>query len=286
MEMNHPRLVSPWLLLVLAVTASCASAASRPAAPTAAPQKAASPHSAVASLAARIRAADYAADRPALAKLFEEMAPYTSGSLASRARYWRGFAMWRRALNGFNDNADKAELAADRRKGIEEFEGATALDPRFVDAKIADASCLVNLSVLSSGPERMEGYKRHRELLNEARKEAPANPRLAWVWGATLFYSPPEFGGGQTRAIEVYEAGLEAARRERVTDAVDPAWGEPELLMNLAFSNLNRATPDLDAADRHARAALRLVPTWHYVRDILIPQIQTAKGKAAATPKT
>jgi hypothetical protein len=283
---DHPRFSSPCLLLALAVTASCSSAGSRPAAPVTARQKAADPHSAVASLAARIRAADYAADRPALAKLFEEMAPYTSGPLASRARYWRGFAMWRRALNGFNDNADNAELAADLRKGIEEFEGAMAIDPRFVDAKIADASCLVNLSVLTSGPARMEGYKRHRELLDEARKDAPANPRLAWVWGATVFYSPPEFGGGQTRAIEVYEVGLEAARQERVTDSVDPSWGKPELLMNLAFANLNKTPPDLDPAERYARAALALVPTWHYVRDILTPQIQTAKRNAAGAPKT
>ena len=161
---DHPRFSSPCLLLALAVTASCASTGHRSAAP--ASQKAADPHSAVASLAARIRAADYAADRPALTKLFEEMAPYTSGPVASRARYWRGFAMWRRALNGFNDNADKEELAADLRKAIEEFEGGMAIDPRFVDAKIADASCLVNLAVLSSGPDRAQGYKRHRELLN------------------------------------------------------------------------------------------------------------------------
>jgi hypothetical protein len=272
------------LLLALAVTASCAS--SRAAAPAPTPQKAADPRSAVASLAARIRAADYAANRPALAKLFEDLAPYTSGLLASRARYWRGFAMWRRALNGFNDDADKAELAADLKRGIEEFEGAMAIDPRFVDAKIADASCIVNLAVLNSGPDRTQGYKRHRELLNEAREDAPANPRLAWVWGATVFYSPPELGGGQTRAIEVYEAGLGAARRERVTDTVEPSWGEPELLMNLAFANLNKTPPDLDAAERYARAALALVPTWHYVRDILTPQIQTAKRKAAGAPKT
>ena len=285
MEMRSlRRFSSPCLLLALAVTASCAS--SRSAASGATSQKSADPHAAVVSLAARIRAADYAADRPVLAKLFEDLAPYTSGPMAARARYWRGFAMWRRALNGFNDDADKAELAADLRRGIEEFEGALAIDPRFVDAKIADASCIVNLAVLTAGPERTEGYKRHRELLNEALKDAPANPRLAWVWGATVFYSPPELGGGQTRAIEVYEAGLGAARRERVTDTVDPSWGEPELLMNLAFANLNKTPPDLDAAERHARAALVLVPTWHYVRDILIPQIQTAKRKAAGAPKT
>ncbi len=36
------------------------------------------------------------------------------------------------------------------------------------------------------------------------------------------------------------------------------------------------------AADQYAHAALHLVPYWHYVRDILLPQIQEAKGKAKA----
>ena len=54
--------------------------------------------------------------------------------------------------------------------------------------------------------------------------------------------------------------------------------GEPELLMNLAWSNLNRTTPDLNAAEQDAHAALKLVPNWHYVRDLLMPQIRTAQA--------
>jgi len=50
--------------------------------------------------------------------------------------------------------------------------------------------------------------------------------------------------------------------------------------MSLAWSNLNRTTPDLNAADEDAHSALKLVPYWHYVRDILLPQIQKAKGAA------
>jgi hypothetical protein len=50
--------------------------------------------------------------------------------------------------------------------------------------------------------------------------------------------------------------------------------------MNLAWSNLNRSIPDLKAADEDAHAALQIVPYWHYVRDILIPQIQAAKVTA------
>ena len=54
---------------------------------------------------------------------------------------------------------------------------------------------------------------------------------------------------------------------------------------NLAWSNLNRTTPDLAAAEGYARSALLLVPYWHYVRDILLPQILAAKASAAAGPR-
>src|SRR5260370_37650936 len=49
--------------------------------------------------------------------------------------------------------------------------------------------------------------------------------------------------------------------------------------MSLAGSNFYRTAPDLAAAEQYARAALALVPYWHYVRDILIPMIETAKIK-------
>ena len=77
-----------------------------------------------------------------------------------------------------------------------------------------------------------------------------------------------------------YEKGLEAIRSQRKnsSDPLEPSWGEPELLMSLAWSNLNRTTPDLEAAQQEADSALKLVPYWHYVRDILIPQIRDAKG--------
>jgi hypothetical protein len=75
---------------------------------------------------------------------------------------------------------------------------------------------------------------------------------------------------------------LEAVRNHKrdVVDPLEPSWGEPEQLMSLAWSNLNRTTPDLNAAEQDAQAALKLVPYWHYVRDILIPQIRAAQAKA------
>ena len=82
--------------------------------------------------------------------------------------------------------------------------------------------------------------------------------------------------------LSCFSHGKERKLKGAVTDPLEPSWGEPELLMSLAWSTLNRATPDVNAADQYAHSALALVPYWHYARDILLPQIQTAK--AAAKP--
>jgi len=118
-------------------------------------------------------------------------------------------------------------------------------------------------------------------LRKEAEAAEPENPRLLWVLGPICWYSPPERGCSQDKAMEMERKGLEAARKQKqvTTDPLEPSWGEPELLAALAWTNLHRTTPDLNAAEQYARSALETIPYWHYVRDILIPQIQEAKKK-------
>jgi hypothetical protein len=50
-------------------------------------------------------------------------------------------------------------------------------------------------------------------------------------------------------------------------------------MTSLAYCYLNANSPDVNAAERYARYALEIVPYWHYVRDILLPQILAAKAK-------
>jgi hypothetical protein len=50
-------------------------------------------------------------------------------------------------------------------------------------------------------------------------------------------------------------------------------------MMSLAYCYLNGDSVDISAAERYARNALEIVPYWHYVRDILLPQIVAAKAK-------
>jgi hypothetical protein len=238
---------------------------------------------AIGKIVAQIQKADYEGNRVALQQLYANLEPFTADEkLASRVRYWRGFALWRRAINGFNDSADPKDLEHDLTQAVVEFKESAAKDPAFVDANIGTISCLGYLMYLSQGNTAriQELIGQSGPLVKAAKAADPDNPRLLWVLGPILWNVPPDRGGGQDKAIGAYKKGLEAARKIKGAhrDSLEPSWGEPELLMNLAWANLNQITPDLKAAEEYAESALELVPYWHYVRDILMPQIRNAKG--------
>jgi hypothetical protein len=238
---------------------------------------------AVETLVARIQRADYEGDRAALQRLYEQLSPRDSGNgpLGSRVRYWRGFALWRRAFNGFNESPPPADLARDLETAIREFDDAVRLDAGFVDAKVGAISCMQALASLSrNDPERIqELVPRFMQLFKESLAAAPDNPRLLWVYGAQQWYNASQGRGDQETAKATYLKGLGLARKQKTDGPLEPAWGEPELLMSLAWSSLNAATPDAQAAEEYARQALTLVPHWHYVRDILMPQIRGRKDR-------
>jgi hypothetical protein len=75
-------------------------------------------------------------------------------------------------------------------------------------------------------------------------------------------------------------AERDGAGKSAAGNPLDPSWREAELLMSLGWSELNRSKADLEASEKYARSALALVPYWHYVRDILLPQIGKAKAVA------
>lgn len=244
-------------------------------------------------LVAQILRADYEGDRTALQRLYQELTPLANDKkLGAKVCYWRGFAQWRRALNGFNDGASPSELEQSLKLAVSEFEAALAKDSAFVDAKVSAGSCLGLLMFLYGRnptlapefkePTRLrEALRKALAFVNEAEAAEPDNPRVLWVLGQIRWTLPPAQGGGQDKAIETNERGLKAARTQKssVRDPLLPSWGEPELLMNLAYNHQARKTPDFAAAEQYAQAALALVPHWHYVRDILIPQIAAAKAK-------
>jgi hypothetical protein len=261
-------------------------------APSLHPQQSLEARAAATSLVAQVRRADYEGDRAELRRLHGELAALSRSMddphLAPRVRYWQGFALWRRALNGFNESAGFGEQEQDLQQCLSEFEAALQLDPGFVDAKVGAISCLQNLTYLhrKDSTRVRQLVPRFVGLLKESLASASDNPRLLWVRGPSQWWSPPDLPPSQVRerqaaALATYKKGLELARQQKGSepDPLEPSWGEPELLMSLAWAHLNKTTPDLRAAEEYAGEALALVPYWHYVRDILMPQIQAARDK-------
>jgi hypothetical protein len=70
--------------------------------------------------------------------------------VGARVAYWRGFALWRRAFNGFNDGVDRAEIEQDLLGAIREFDKALSEDRALVDATIGTISCLQSLALPAS----------------------------------------------------------------------------------------------------------------------------------------
>lgn len=241
-----------------------------------------------ATIVAGIQRADYEGDRASLRRLYEELTQLPAADeprFASRLRYWQGFALWRRALNGFSDAATPEDLTRDLEQAVVEFEEALRLDRAFTDAKVGVLSCIGNLAAMQrDDPVRMkEAIPRIMQLAKETLAASPENPRVYWALGPVRWWTPAEQGGGQDAAFAMYEKGLQLARQQRGarTGALEPSWGEPELLMSLAWSSLNKSRPDAGAAETYAREALRLVPHWRYVRNVLLPQIEQAKKTIA-----
>jgi hypothetical protein len=242
------------------------------------------PRDQVAAVVSQIQRADYEGDRAAMQRGYDDLKPFLENkALASRVRYWRGFAQWRRAMNGLNDAVDPKELEQNLKDAIEEFKVAAEQDPKFVDAKVGLISCFGYLAFMNrkdNPPRAREFVNQVLPLVKEADEMAPDNPRLIWVHGPIFWNTPPEKGGGQDKAIENDRRGLEICSKIKASeDPLEPSWGKPEFMMVLAYCYLNRNHPDLDAAERYARSALEIVPYWHYVRDILLPQILAAKAK-------
>src|ERR1700694_4283745 len=85
----------------------------------------------------QIQRADYEGDRPALKRLHDDLTPIPGDNkLASRVLYWRGFALWRRAINGFNESPSPKDLEEDLNGAIADFNDSLAQDPAFVESKI------------------------------------------------------------------------------------------------------------------------------------------------------
>lgn len=244
----------------------------------------------LAQLAAEVRSADYRGDRASLARLDAALGELDAPGLADYRDYWRGFALWRRAMNGFNETPTPDDLAADLERALVRFRAALEARPDWIEARLAMVGCWGNLLYLAGKDEG-----KRKAILDEALPtfrwimgNAGDNPRALWIKGGMELAAPPPTGGDPGRAAATLRHGLACAWRESLSNAGapawEPSWGGPENLMNLAYLYSHSARADRATALAYAEGALTAVPEWHYVRDVLLPQIEALPAPSAAAP--
>jgi hypothetical protein len=230
--------------------------------------------------------ADYRGDLARLASLRAELKPLSDDpALGYLADYWTGFASWRLAINGANAQMSPDDLKANLERAVADFESSLRRKEDFADAYAAASSIHGWLAAIHRDDADLMNthLAASKQFLAKAEALEPANPRVLWVRGGVFLFAPPAYGGSPERAIEIYRKQVDASG-PLTPDSPLPDWGKPEGLMSLAYAQMVKSSPDLDAATDNARAALKLRPQWHYVRDILMPQIE-AKRKQAAEAK-
>src|SRR5262249_16033115 len=155
-----------------------------------------------------------------------------------------------------------SDMQADLRQAIDEFTEAQRHRANFVDAKVGALSSIgmLGASMLRSkpaglkDPEIQEMWTKVMQLIKAADAVDPQNPRLIWAKGPNFWHIPPENGGGPEKVIEMYEKALDSIHQHKIvasSDPLEPSWGEPQLMMSLAWAKLNGPAPDLSAAEHY-----------------------------------
>lgn len=66
-------------------------------------------------------------------------------------------------------------------------------------------------------------------MLNQAMQVDPNNPRAYYIMGQSLFYTPPQFGGGKDAGCKMMHTSKEKYAIFKPATPLDPDWGEDQL---------------------------------------------------------
>jgi hypothetical protein len=252
---------------------------------------AAAPEATLSERVIAIRAADYRGAREDLKRLAVALERPGDPGLEAYRHYWRGFAWWRRALNGFNETPVPADLEQDLRQGVASFRAALERQPAWIEPRIGLVGCWSALLYVPSvgSPQREAILKEALPVVREVDERGSTNPRALWLDGGSRIGAPPPRGGDLQKAAATFRQGFQAALDEqRSIPAGEPVWiprwGGAENLMSLAYLYTHTAVANRSLAFAYAEGALLAAPDWHYVQDVLWPQI-TALPEPRVSPR-
>jgi hypothetical protein len=93
------------------------------------------------------------------------------------------------------------------------------------------AALITNARISVDGQNRgMQYGGTFNQDIEKAEKINPENPRIYYLKGTSLFYTPEMYGGGKTKAKPYFEKAKELFAKESKSSVIKPVWGEKQNL--------------------------------------------------------
>jgi len=91
------------------------------------------------------------------------------------------------------------------------------------------AALIINARIAVDGQSRGRTYgKIFSQYLEKAKSINPDNPRIYYLKGISLFYTPKMFGGGKAKAKPYLEKAKEFYAKKTNTSILKPFWGQKQ----------------------------------------------------------
>ncbi len=215
-----------------------------------------------------------AADARPLAAARDAFAAAVAADASSApALYHLAWVESTQAVNTLTEPKVQAQALKDAAKHCE---AAVEKDPHSADAKALLAS-IYGIQISKNFMLGATLGQKSTDLVEEAVKLAPENPRVWIAHGAAKLHTPPMFGGDPEVAVKDFEKSVQLAEKERHDDPLAPEWGRVESLAWLGRA-LEKVGRDDDAKKAYERA-LALEPEYGWVKRVLLPALEKRMDK-------
>jgi hypothetical protein len=148
------------------------------------------------------------------------------------ANYYAAYFKAKTSL--FEADKQKKDLILDEADSY--YEIAKKLNPENDELYVL-AAFIANLRLGVDGATRWQKYGDiFNEDLEKAKKIRIDNPRIYYLKGISLFYTPEMFGGGKKKSKSYFEKAKELFDKENNSSVLSPYWGRNENLNYLSQS--------------------------------------------------
>lgn len=188
-------------------------------------------------------------------KSFEELLPQSNG-MAFLAHYYIGYNDFRLAM--FYRAQGKKDLQLKHlEEGIEHFNASLSLSRDFTESQ-ALLALLLGQKALLNPAQMAELGMQAQGAIEEARLFGQENPRVALISSIMYSFTPEQFGGSKTKAMEEIQRSLSLFEAEEQHDDRFPDWGHGDALVFAA--RLQMEAKAFDLAEQSLKKALQLNP--------------------------